>query len=148
MTKQYLLPRITLWTTRVVALIVVILMFCLPALLDWYCSTRNLTVLTQYTILIDFYCCCLVLFPAFWLMDKLLRNILSGQVFTRKNVRIISSLRWCCGGISLICLPAACIYYPLIFMVVIMAFLCLMVSVLVQVMDSAVTIREENDLTI
>jgi hypothetical protein len=33
-------------------------------------------------------------------------------------------------------------------MVVIMAFLCLVVSVVAQVMAAAVAIREENDLTV
>ena len=37
---------------------------------------------------------------------------------------------------------------PLIFLAVIMGFLCLMVSVVAGVMDAAVSIREENDLTI
>jgi hypothetical protein len=37
---------------------------------------------------------------------------------------------------------------PLIFMLIVMAFLCLVVSVVASVMDAAVTIREENDLTV
>ena len=40
------------------------------------------------------------------------------------------------------------VYLPLVFVTVIMAFLCLVISVLVCAMDAAVTIREENDLTI
>jgi len=142
------LTKATLWSTRAVMLILVVFLFCMPRFLNWYSTTRVLSEAKYYAILIGFYCCSVVVGPALWLMDKLLRNILDGQVFTRKNVRIISSLRWCCCAVSLICLPAACIYYPLIFMVVIMAFLCLCISVLVQVMASAVTIREENDLTI
>ena len=71
-----------------------------------------------------------------------------GDVFTRENVRRIRAVRWCCGGVGLICVPAAFCYYPLVFMVIIMGFLFLVVSVVCQVMDAAVTIREENDLTI
>jgi flagellar biosynthesis protein FliQ len=37
---------------------------------------------------------------------------------------------------------------PLIFLVAVMAFLCLIVGVVAEVMDAAVTIREENDLTV
>ena len=69
-------------------------------------------------------------------------------MFVRKNVRHIRAVQWCCGLVSLVCLPAACCYLPLVFMVIIMAFLCLVVSVVAQIMAAAVEIREENDLTI
>ena len=81
-------------------------------------------------------------------MEKLLNNILCGEVFVRDNVRGIRRIQFCCGMVSLICLPAAFVYVPLIFMVIIMAFLFLVVWVVAQVMDAAVTIREENELTI
>ena len=81
-------------------------------------------------------------------IDGLLRNILKEQVFLRENVRRIRIVQWCCGIVGLICIPAACCYYPLIFLVVIMGFLSLVVSVVTSVMEAAVAIREENDLTI
>ena len=46
------------------------------------------------------------------------------------------------------CIPAAVFYLPLVFMAVIMGFLFLVTGVLTKVMDAAVNIREENDLTI
>ena len=77
-----------------------------------------------------------------------LRNIRRGEVFVIENVRRIGTLQWCCGAVALICIPAAFCYYPLVFMVAVMGFLCLAVSVLRQVMSAAVTLQEENDLTI
>ena len=70
------------------------------------------------------------------------------QVFIRDNVRRIRRIQWCCCAVSLICVPASLAYLPLIFLVIIMAFLSLTVSVVASVMDAAVAIREENDLTI
>ena len=70
------------------------------------------------------------------------------QVFERSVVRCIRHVRWCCVGVCLVCLLVEFFYPPLVFMVVIMAFLALVISVLATVMDAAVTIREENDLTI
>lgn len=148
MPKKITTTHVTLWVNRLVALLVVILLPTLPYILNWYATVRTLSS-TEYTaILIAFYCCAAITAIALWALDKLLRSILQGSVFTRENVRCIRIVRWCCCGISLICIPAACIYYPLIFMVIIMAFLCLVVSVVVRVMDTAVAIREENDLTI
>ena len=142
------MTRISLWTGRSVVLIVVVLIFSLPAILDWYGSVRQLTQMEEAAILAAFYCCAVVVGAAMWNVDRLLTDILDGRVFTRRNVRRIRRIMVCCGGVSLICLPAGCIYYPLLFMVAIMAFLCLMVCVLSGVMDAAVTIREENDLTV
>ena len=141
-------PKLTLYATRFIAAVLFALLFALPALLELYCKVRVLKMDERTAVLAAFYCCALVSFLALWRMDALLRNIISGRVFIRENVHYIRTIQWCCGCISLICLPAAVFYYPLVFLVVIMAFLCLCVSVLGQVMSAAVTIREENDLTI
>ena len=148
MSKKLTAAQITLWVNRVIALLIVLLIPGLPSLLKWYSTIRILSQLEYGAILIAFYCCVVVIGIALWNLDKLLRNILQEQVFIRGNISRIRTVRWCCGGISAICLPAAVCYLPLLFVVLIMAFLCLVISVLVHVMDAAVTIREENDLTI
>jgi len=140
--------HITLWAGRLAALGVFVLLFTLPALLDWYCQYRALLPLERTALTIAFYLCAGIIFIALWNMDTLLRRIQCGQVFTRENVQSIRILTRCCAGVCLICLPASLCYYPLIFLVVVMGFLSLAVSVVCRVMDAAVSIREENDLTI
>lgn len=142
------LTRLTLWINRLIAVILVVLLFTLPALLDWYCTVRFLAALERTAITVAFYLCAAFVFVALWHMDRLLCSILRREVFIHQNVRRIRVVQWCCAAISLICLPTAFIYYPLIFLVVIMAFLCLVISVVCRVMDTAVSIREENDLTV
>lgn len=139
---------LTLWATRAVALIMGILLFTLPLLLDWYCQYRMLYQIERTALTVAFYCCAVVVFVALWNMDALLRSIRAGVVFVTENVRRIRVLQWCCGGVALICVPAAFCYYPLVFMAVVMGFLCLVVSVVCRVMEAAVAIREENDLTV
>ena len=140
--------NVTLWANRAVALGIAVLLFTLPALLDWYCQFRMLYEIERIALTGAFYCCAVVVFVALWNIDGLLRNIRVGEVFITENVRRIRVIQWCCGGVALICAPAAFVYYPLVFMVIVMGFLCLVVSVVCRVMDAAVTIREENDLTI
>ena len=140
--------RITLWVNRCIFVLLVALLPALPFLLNWYGTVRQLSSLEYWAIMIAFYICAVITAVALWKLEQLLRNILAGQVFVRKNVRHIRTVQWCCGLVSLVCLPAACCYLPLIFMVIIMAFLCLVVSVVAQIMAAAVEIREENDLTI
>lgn len=148
MKQNHLSARITLWANRLVALIFAVLLLLLPLVKDWSYQFQLLTEEVALGIMIAFYCCAVPVAIALWGMDRLLRNILNNTVFTRDNVSLIRRIQWCCGGVSLICLPAAFIYLPLLFMVVIMAFLCLVVNVVAQVMAAAVSIREENDLTI
>ena len=148
MKPKFDLTRLTLWITRLIAVILGVLLFTLPALLDWYSSFRFLTELEHTAITVAFYLCAVFVFIALWQMDRLLGCILRREVFIHQNVRRIRVVQWCCAAISLICLPTAFIYYPLIFLVVIMAFLCLVISVVCRVMDTAVSIREENDLTV
>ena len=139
---------VTLWVNRAVAMVLFTLIFFLPTILDWYSGFRYLTDGAQQTITAAFYLCVLIIGFALWSMDALLRSILKGRVFVRENVRAIRRVCWCCGLVALITAVTSLVYLPLVFLSVIMAFLCLTVSVVCGVMDAAVTIREENDLTI
>ena len=140
--------KITLWVNRTLGLALIALMWAIPSLLDWSMSMNHIGIRSAWAIGIAFYCCAPVVAAALWNLDALLRNILTAKVFVSANARAMRRVRWCCLGVCLVCAPAAVFYPPLVFMVVIMAFLALVVSVLAAVMDAAVTIREENDLTI
>ena len=148
MSRNTIVSRITLWVSRLVCVLVAALLPTFPMFLKWYVGFRPLTDAGQTALTIAFYICAAITLLALWNVDTLLRCILKDQVFTEKNVNTIRTIRWCCAGISLVCLPAAFFYLPLVFMVLIMAFLALVITVLVRVMSAAVEIREENDLTI
>lgn len=139
---------VTLWANRIIFCVVAGLLFFLPALLEWYAAIRLLTPGQENAIVIAFYCCAVVILYALWSMDRLLKNILKQDVFTRSNVTLINRVCLCCGVVALICLPAGFFYPPLVFLCVIMGFLCLVVNVVCQVIRAAVDLREENDLTI
>ena len=140
--------RITLWCNRIVALAVLVLIFFFPGLLEWYQGLRPLGLHGAAAVFFGFYLCVPVVLYALWCIDRLVSNVLAEKIFIQANVRYIRRIRWCCAGVSLICLPAAFFYQPLIFMVVIMAFLALVVSVVKNVIAAAVALQEENDLTI
>ena len=139
---------LTLWANRLLMATVLGLACAMPALLKWYNRFRPLEEATNLALLIAFYLCVPIALFALYNLEKLLRNILAGEVFIRPNVRIIRRVCGCCMLVSLICLPAAFLYAPLIFFCIVMAFLCPVVNVVRYAFDAAVTIREENDLTI
>ena len=148
MKTKNLSVQIMLWVTRAVAVLVGILPFLLPSILEWYAGFRYLSLTERRTIAICFVCCALVIFWALWNMDSMLRSILSGEVFTRKNVRCLRHVQWCCAIVAVLCVVATFAYLPLVFLSIIMGFLFLAICVVSNVMDAAVAIREENDLTI
>lgn len=146
--RKTMITKITLWVNRGVAVALAVLLFALPSILDWYTGFRFLSNAERNIITVAFYCCVVVIGWALWNLDSLLSAILVRQVFVRKNVRAVRHIQWCCGLVALITVATCFAYLPLVFLAVIMGFLCLVVSVVASVMDAAVTLREENDLTI
>lgn len=140
--------KFTLWCNRIIAAAVTVLIFTFPRVLDWYQGLRPLGLHGAAAVYFGFYLCVPVVLYALWCVDRIIANLLRDQVFVLANVRYVRRIRWCCAGVSLICVPAACFYQPLIFMVVIMAFLALVVSLVKNILAAAVELREENDLTI
>ena len=139
---------LTLWANRLLMAVILALAFSMPRLLRWYSTIRPLREGTNLALLIAFYLCVPIALFALYNLEKLLGNINAGEVFLRSNVSLIRRVCICCLLVSAICLPAAFYYPPLIFFCIVMAFLCPVVNVVRYVFDAAVTIREENDLTI
>ncbi len=141
--------KVTLYATRAVAVLMGVLLFCFPVLVERYHQRfRPLLASERTAILLGFYACSGAVLAALWNMDRLLGNILRENLFTLENVGHIRGVRWCCLAVSVICLAAAFGFPSLLFLSLIMAFLCLVVTVVGQVLKAAVTIREENDLTV
>lgn len=140
--------RFTIFLNRAMMALVVLLIFTFPTLLRWYNTVRILIEGENIALIAAFYSCVPVVLYALWNLDRLLGNIARGEVFVMGNVCLIRRVCVCCAVVGLICLPAAFAYAPLIFVTVIMGFLCPVVNVVCQVIRAAIEIREENDLTI
>ena len=140
--------RFTIFLNRAMMALVVLLIFTFPTLLRWYNTVRILIEGENYALIAAFYSCVPVVLYALWNLDRLLGNIARGEVFVMDNVHLIRRDCVCCAIVGLICLPASFLYAPLIFMTVIMGFLCPVVNVVCQVIRAAIELREENDLTI
>ena len=134
MGKEKMACKVTLWVGRIVGVALVGLVFFLPAILQWYAGFRFLTKWDQTVITVAFYCCTVVIGWALWGLDGILRAI--------------RQIQWCCALVGVITGLTCFAYLPLVFLAVIMGFLFLVVDVVGHVMDAAVTLREENDLTI
>ena len=148
--KTQSLAKCTLWANRLVMALVAILIFTLPALLKWYTDLLHYPLPPQDAtgIWVCYIFCALVIFWALWNMEKLMKNILADQIFVRENVRRVRRVQYSCGIVAAVCLAAVVFALPMVLFAAIMGFLCLTVSVLAHVLDAAVALQEENDLTI
>lgn len=140
--------RISLWSVRLFLGALAALLFFVPKLIDWYIGLRAMPTIQGWAIIVCFYLCAPAVAVALGVMHRLLLRIMQGQVFIRDNVKLIRMVSGCCAIVSAITLAGCFIYAPLVFVVVLMAFLCMMVRVIASVLDAAAALREENDLTI
>ena len=120
----------------------------MPRAVRWYGQLRLLAPAGQKAILVGYYLCLIPTGLALLELDQLMQRIRRGQVFLQENVRRIRRLIWDCGAVSLITLACTWLYPPLLFVTLIMAFLCLVVAVVSNIMAATTRLREENDLTI
>ena len=148
--KTHKLATYTLWANRLVMALVVALIFVLPRLLDWYAALLDYEIPQRdlMGIWVSYIGCAGVILSALWKMEQLMKSILASQVFTRQNVRRVRWVQCSCGIVAAICLVDVIFMLPMILLAAIMGFLCLVVSVLANVLDAAVALQEENDLTI
>lgn len=79
---------------------------------------------------------------------RLLFNIKNGMIFIQQNVSILKVVSWCCFIIGVITLIGGRYYMPFIFVACAGFFVGMLLRVLKNVMQSAVEIKEENDLTV
>ena len=79
---------------------------------------------------------------------KLLLNLKHGIIFDKANTRYMSVVSICCFLICLICIIGACASYALFLISLIGLFVGLIVQCVRLVMDKAIDMRTELDLTV
>lgn len=139
---------VCLWATRLVLGILVALCFLMPQGVALFSRMRPLHDSARKAILIGYYLCMAPNSLALLALESLLRRTRRGEVFLRQNVRLLRRLIWYCATTAVICLVCAWFYLPLLFLVVVLTFLCLVIGVVAQVIDQATALREEHDLTV
>ena len=99
-------------------------------------------------ILISYYPGAVLGMVALGALIKMLFNIKNDMPFISSNVNCLRIISWCCFIVSAICLFGASTYYSFIFISVAAGFVGLILRVVKNVLQSAVELKSENDLTI
>ncbi len=95
-----------------------------------------------------FYPCAVFAYITLYSLIKLLFNIKKDAIFIGSNVSYLRRISWCCFAVAAITLVGGVFYIPFLCVAVAAGFVGLMLRVVKNVMESAVQIKAENELTI
>ena len=95
-----------------------------------------------------FYPCSVFAYIALYSLLRLLFNIRKQMIFDEQNVKYLRVISWCCFAVSLITFVGGFFYLPFFFVAAAAAFVGLMLRIVKNVMQNAVEIKAENELTI
>lgn len=126
-----------------------------PFLIDYDLAEFEVLSEIKMQALPTFYCVVPAGYVALVCLDKLLSNCKNSVVFDYKNVKLLNIISWACfyaGAVGLITFVAL-LFSGTVFetMIVLSAgefFMFLVVKVVKFILQSAVEIKEENDLTV
>ena len=95
-----------------------------------------------------FYPCAVFAYITLYSLIRLLFNIRKQEIFITQNVKYLRRISWCCFIVAFITLVGGFFYVPFSFIAIAAAFIGLMLRVVKNVMQSAVELKTENELTI
>ncbi|MBR3843926.1 MAG: DUF2975 domain-containing protein [Clostridia bacterium] len=95
-----------------------------------------------------FYPCSVFGYLSLYSLLRLLFNIKQENIFIRQNVKYLRRISWCCFIVAIITLIGGVFYIPYLFVAMAAGFVGLMLRIVKNILQSAVEIREENELTI
>ena len=134
--------------TRIVIILVICAAFAAPFLVKSYVSyaAKNPAVITP--LLATIYACAVPGLVALYSLHRLLANIKKKEVFIERNVRHLRVISWCSFAVSAILFVSGFYYLLFLLIAVAAAFFGLILRVVKNVVEQAVAIKDDNDLTI
>jgi len=142
--------QLSLVCTKVVILLVVICAVFMPKFITRYIDFSYIPVEESnlYPFMAILYSCCIPAMAALICLHILLGNIKKENVFVGVNVKLLRAISWCCFAAAFVMVFASWYYLLFALMAVAVAFIGLILRVVKNVIEEAVRIKSENDLTI
>lgn len=137
------------------SVLLLVWLFAFPQFFEWfYVVYHKLNADAPYiahavkTVVASFYVCAPFAAAALYLLIRLLLNVIKDNTFAAVNVTYLRFVSWCCYAVALITGIASLYYMPLVLITAGMAVVGTLLRVVKNLMQSAVEIKEENDLTV
>lgn len=134
--------------TKLVMVLVVLSAILAPKLVGGYLDYTGKTAPIVGKLLFTIYASCIPALGALFCLDRLLSNIRRNEIFISGNVIYLRWISWCCFGAALILLLSGFYYILFVIAGVAAAFFGLIIRVVKNVIQQAVSIKRENDYTI
>lgn len=100
------------------------------------------------TVVYAFYVCAPFAAAAIYFLIRLLLNIIHEVIFTKRNVKYLKIISYICYCVMLITLVFGVLYIPILIIAFATGLLGTLLRVVKNLMETAVEIKNENDMTI
>ena len=140
--------QLSIWCTRLAMAMVVICGLLSNRIVDWYIQVAQRPPALHQPLMITLLVCCIPAIGALLWLHRLLLNIGKGQVFIDENVTLLRRISWCCFLAAAITLISSRFYLVFLLISIAAAFMGLILRVVKNVIQQAVALQAENELTI
>lgn len=135
--------------------ILVVWLFTFPQFFNWFYTVYH-GLGSEYTetnkiiklVIPTFYACAPIAGLAIYMLIRLLLNIINEIIFAEKNVKYLKWISYSCYAVMLITVATGIFYIPLLIIGFGMGVVGTLLRVVKNLMETAVEIKEENDMTI
>jgi len=119
-------------------------------LVTWFMEvSRTLSGLKDgYLLMASLYSCSIFAWILLVNLWRLLSNIKRDMVFDTTSVKYLRITSWCCAGACLICFLSTIYYIPFILISVAAGFMALIVRIVKNIFEQAISMKDELDLTV
>ena len=142
--------QLSLICTKIVILIIIACAVILPNILERYIDYAliPMEISNLHPFMVILYMCCVPALAALLCLHKLLSNIKGEMVFITGNVKLLRIISWSCFGTALLLMFAVKYYLLLGLVGITFGFIGLILRVVKNVIEEAVHLKAENELTI
>ena len=140
--------QLSLWCTRLAMALVILCGAMSGRIVSWYIGVSGKTPELHFPIMVTMLTCCIPAMGALIWLHKLLSNIGGERVLIRENVMLLRRISWCCFLAAAITLVSSRFYLVFLLISVAAAFMGLILRVVKNVIQQAVILKDENELTI
>lgn len=140
--------HLSIWCTRLAMALVIVCGVLTPKIVNWYLLVAVKSQALGQPLMVAVLASCVPAMAALLCLHQLLTNIGKEEIFTDENVALLRRISWCCFAVAAIMLVSCRYYLVFLCVSVAAAFMGLILRVVKNVIQQAVILKAENELTI
>lgn len=132
------------------ALLLIVMDVCAYWVVEYYLSVSNVLGSLQDGVMLMavIYSCSIPAWITLWSLWRILERIWKGEVYVDGNVRDMRRTSWCCITVGMVCFVTGFFYATLFVVAAAAGFMGLIVRIVKNMLEQAVSMKDELDFTI